>query len=100
VQSLLKELRIKCPPAAKFWCDNMGAKYLISNPIFHGRMKHVEIDYHLVRERVSQRLLEIAYIATGDQVADGFTKPLSVRLQENFKHNLNLMRLRWRETVK
>jgi hypothetical protein len=100
VQSLLKELGIKSPPTAKLWCDNMGAKYLTSNPIFHSRMKHVEIDYHFVRERVSQGLLEIAYISTGDQVTDGFTKALSVWLQENFKHNLNLTRLRLREAVK
>jgi hypothetical protein len=93
VQALLKELGIQSPPAAKLWCDNMGAKYLTSNPIFHSGMKHVEIDYHFVRERVSQKLLEIAYISTGDQVADGFTKVLSVRLQENFKHNLNLTQL-------
>jgi hypothetical protein len=100
VQSLLKELGIKSPSVAKLWCDNMGAKYLTSNPSFHGRMKHVKIDYHFVQERVSQKLLEIAYIAIGDQVAHGFIKPLSIQLQENFKHNLNPMRLRLREAVK
>jgi hypothetical protein len=93
VQSLLQELGVKSPPMAKLWCDNIGAKYLTTNPVFHGRMKHVEIDYHFMRERISQKLLEIAYISSGDQVADGFTKALSIRLQENFKYNLNLTRL-------
>jgi hypothetical protein len=46
VQAILQELCIPCPISARLWCDNMGAKYLASNPIFHGRMKHVEIDYH------------------------------------------------------
>jgi hypothetical protein len=54
----------------------MGAKYLTENPIFHGRMKHVKIDYHFVRQRVSQELLEVACIASGDQVEDRFTKAL------------------------
>jgi hypothetical protein len=48
VQAVLRKLCIPCPMSARLWCDNMGAKYLASNPIFHGRMKHVEIDYHFV----------------------------------------------------
>jgi hypothetical protein len=71
----------------------MGVKYLTANPVFHGRIKHVEIDYHFIRERASQKLLEMAYISSGDQVADGFTKALSVRLQEIFKCNLNLKKV-------
>jgi histone deacetylase 1/2 len=93
VQTLLKELEVKNPHAAKLWCDNLGAKYLSANPVFHARTKHIEVDFHFVRERVTQKLLEIEFIPSGDQIADGFTKPLSVRLFENFKTNLNLRRL-------
>lgn len=93
VQTLLTELQVQSPPMAKLWCDNLGAKYLSSNPVFHTRTKHIEVDYHFVRERVSQKLLEIDFVPTGDQVADGFTKALHVRQLENFKHNLNLGRL-------
>jgi histone deacetylase 1/2 len=93
VQTLLKELEVKNPHAAKLWCDNLGAKYLSANPVFHARTKHIEVDFHFVRERVTQKLLEIEFIPSGDQIADGFTKSLSVRLFENFKTNLNLRRL-------
>jgi hypothetical protein len=48
VQFSLHELQVLGPRCAWLWCDNMGAKYLSSNPIFHGRMKHVEVDYHFV----------------------------------------------------
>jgi hypothetical protein len=48
VQSVLHELCVSCPRSARLWCDNMGVKYLASNPIFHRRMKHVEIDYHFI----------------------------------------------------
>jgi histone deacetylase 1/2 len=84
IQTLLQELHINSPRAAKLWCDNIGAKYLSANPVFHARTKHIEVDYHFVRERVSRKLLDIEFISSGDQVADGFTKPLSVRLLENF----------------
>jgi hypothetical protein len=75
---------------AKLWCDNIGAKYLSANLVFHARTKHIEVDYHFVRERVSMKLLKIDFVPSRDQVADGFTKPLPIRKLENFKHNLNL----------
>jgi hypothetical protein len=76
VQILMHELRIPCPPAVKLWCDNIGAKYLSANPVFHAWTKHIKVDYHFIRERVSRRLLKIDFISSKDQVADEFTKPL------------------------
>jgi hypothetical protein len=90
IQTLLYELEILSPSTTKVWCDNMGAKYLSSNPVFHGRTKHIEVDYHFVRERVSRKLLEVDFVSTRDQVAAGFTHPLFARQLENFKYNLNL----------
>jgi histone deacetylase 1/2 len=93
VQTLLKELGIQAPRYARLWCDNLGATYLSANPVFHARTKHIEVDFHFVRERVNQGLLQIRFVSTGDQVADGFTKPLAVRQLEVFKRNLNLDKL-------
>jgi hypothetical protein len=71
----------------------MGAMYLAFNPIFHGRMKHVEVDYHFVHDRVSKKLLDIWFISTKDQMADGFTKALSQGRLQEFEHNLNLNKI-------
>jgi histone deacetylase 1/2 len=90
VQKLLTELGISHPSRALLWCDNIGAKYLAANPIFHARTKHIEIDFHFVRERVAQKLLDIRFIHTGDQVADGFTKALPIVKLRQFRNNLNL----------
>jgi hypothetical protein len=79
IQTLLKELGIKTPQATKLWCDNIEAKYLSANPMFHARTKHIEVDYHFVRERVSRKLLKIDFVPLRDQVADGFTKALPLR---------------------
>ena len=58
--------------------------------MFHARTKHIEIDFHFVRERVAKNLLDIKFISSKDQIADGFTKALPVKKLDEFKRNLNL----------
>jgi histone deacetylase 1/2 len=73
------------------WCDNLGATYLTANPVFHARMKHIEIDFHFVRERVAAGALQVRFISSGDQLADVFTKPATRQMLDRFKTNLNLV---------
>jgi len=91
VEKLLTELQIPHSKVARLWCDNIGATYLSQNPVFHARTKHIEIDFHFVRERVVQKLLDIRFISSNDQVADGFTKPISTAKMKHFRFNLNLV---------
>ncbi|GKA94708.1 putative RNA-directed DNA polymerase [Tanacetum coccineum] len=76
LQALLHELGIRSSSTPILWCDNLGATYLSANPIFRARTKHVEIDYHFVREKVAQGDLRVQHISTHDQIANIFTKPL------------------------
>lgn len=62
VQKLLTELKVHHPPMARLCCDDLGAKYLSTNLVFHARTEHIEIDFHFVRKRVAQRLLDIRFI--------------------------------------
>ena len=89
VQSLLDELGVRQSKVPVLWCDNIGATYLSANPVFHARTKHIEVDFHFVRERVAQKKLDIRIISTHDQVPDGFTKAQPVRQLYEFRRNLN-----------
>ncbi|XP_071678452.1 uncharacterized mitochondrial protein AtMg00810-like [Lolium perenne] len=90
VEALLTELGVKLKEKPSIWCDNLGATYLSANPVFHARTKHIEIDFHFVRERVVNQKLAIRFISSKDQIADAFTKALPVRKLDEFKRNLNL----------
>jgi hypothetical protein len=93
VQSILAELGINLPRSPCLWCDNLGVTYMTANPRFHGHTKHIEIDFHFVRERVARRQLDVRFISSADQVADGFTKSLPASKLNVFRRNLNLVKL-------
>jgi len=77
LQSLLIELHIPVRVPPVLWCDNIGATYLSSNPVFRALTKHIAIDFYFVREMVASKSLNIQFLSTKDQVTDVFTKPLS-----------------------
>jgi endonuclease III len=71
-------------------CNNFGATFLPANHVFHARTNHIDVDYHFVRERVAEKLLDVRFISDKDKVTDAFTKVLPVKNMNEFKHNLNL----------
>jgi hypothetical protein len=93
MQSLLRELHVHQARPPVLWCDNLGATYLTANPVFHARTKHIEVDFHFVREKVAQGALDVRFVSSADQIPDAFTKPSTRHMLEQLYSNLNLVRV-------
>lgn len=80
ITSLLHELGIT-RTIPTIYCDNMGATYLCANPVFHSRIKHVDIDFYFVPDKVATGQLRVSHDSTHDQFANFLTKLLSKQCQ-------------------
>lgn len=67
-------ISFSCPAAV--YCDNKSAIYLAHNPTFHERTKHIEIDCHVIREKIQSKLIHLLPVSSTSQIANIFTKLL------------------------
>ena len=76
LKQLLQELRFGNDGQMTLVCDNQAALHIASNPVFHERTKHIEVDCHFIREKIASGCITTSFVNSSDQLADIFTKSL------------------------
>ena len=85
LRQLTSELRFEQTKPTVIYEDNQSAISLAQNPQFHGRMKHIDIRHHFVREKVTDGMIEIKYCRSNGMLADMLTKGLSRTVFETLR---------------
>jgi len=58
------------------FCDNKTAMDFSKNRVEKNRTRHINISYHIVREKVEDGLLDLLYVPSNENSADVMTKEL------------------------
>ena len=72
------------------YCDNSGAVANSKEPTSYKRVKHIERNYHLIRERVHRGNVAVLKIALENKLVDPFTKTLPTKSFEGHLEGLGL----------
>ena len=70
--------------------DNQSSMRLSKNAEFHTRTKHIDVQYHYIRETIEDGLVTVSFIPSNEMAADALTKPLT---KDKFQSGLSLLGL-------
>jgi hypothetical protein len=62
----------------KINCDRKSAIFLEKNPTYHSRMKHIDVEYHFMRDMVERNKMLLKKVDTLENITDSLTKSMSV----------------------
>lgn len=91
MEQMLMDIGIKFDEPIVIYCDNTSIVSMSKNLVLHSKIKHIEIKYHVVREKVVEKEVRLEYISTKEQIADIFTKPLPKDTFEYLRGMLGVM---------
>ena len=76
MRNLLSDLFDIHLDATCIYCNNQSCVKLCENPVFHDKLKHIEIKYHYIKDMVQRGAVKLQYVEMYEQIADELTKPL------------------------
>ena len=80
IKHLLEELKFVLKVPMTMLCDNQATIHIASNHVFYERTKYIEVDCHIIQEKVEDGVITTPYFSTRVQIVDMFTKSLCKKL--------------------
>ena len=81
MRAFLTAIGYDCSKPTTIHIDNLSAVSVANNPTHQGRMKHLDLRFHWLREAVEREVFKIQHIPTAQMPADVLTKPLKWKLR-------------------
>jgi hypothetical protein len=91
LRALLSNLGLDAKGPVEILEDNNSAIALAHDPAFHARVKHIDIQYHFVREKIESAEVDVQHIPSCEMIADCLTKPLPKPLFEKFRDLMTVL---------
>ena len=77
----------------KLYYNNKSTINLSKNPEYYTRTKHINIQYHFVRDYIERKTIELKYVCTKEQLTNTLTKTIDINNFRSFCKKINLINL-------
>ena len=87
----MSEIGFRCEEATELCIDNKGAIQLAKQPACNRSTKHIEIEFHFIKKQVGSKQINIEYVKSEEQLADIFTKSLTIDKFCKLRNNIDIV---------
>eukprot|EP00253_Pinus_taeda_P028492 PITA_28492 len=74
-------------------CDSQSAIFLAKNPAYHSKTKHIDVQYHFVRDMIEDKKVLLVKVDALKNTADALTKSVSSEKFSWYRETMGVARL-------
>ena len=79
--------------AIRIDCYSQSAIFLANNPTYHSKTKHIDVQYHFVRDMIEDKKVFLVKVDTLKNTANALTKSVSSEKFSWYRETMGITRL-------